>query len=885
MGNGPAVMAGMLMSCAAAAASEIGQQVAGQISASTYRHYLDCMLYTHNFDNRGADSWLGPGPQHDPARDNILTVFQRLGLSVELQGIDAEGQYYNVVATQTGTVYPDSYYVVRAHYDSWGNPGADDDASGVAGLLEIARVLSFYQTEYTIKYIAFDLEEWGLVGSDAYVQEHLADDIRGMVALDMIAHDWGTFACDIYGRTQSDPVKLALGDALATYASEVAVSVNGAWGGSDHASFEEAGFQACLLIEDWGNSCYHWDCDSVDTPDYISYDFAADLVRATAGFLADQAVAHPLFDCATGAGCELGVHGDEDCNGNAVWDGCDIACGSSGDCNGNHIPDECEPDCNANGVPDDCEPWVFWVEDFEGGLPSGWFATGLWHITAECPRGNTCDQTHWAYYGQDSTCDFNVGTTAGVLTAPPIQLPTGAGSIILSYCSAYGGEGGSSPVGYDAAWVTVNGELVDDASGAGEQLTWQTRTADLTEFAGGTIVLEWHFDSLDYASNTGLGWQVDFVQVTVSAPADCNGNDVPDFCDIARGASADCQPNSVPDECELANGTSTDCNNNGILDDCEPGYDLDCNSNGVADFCDLATGTSQDCNGNGIPDECELESSILFPFDSNPGWSAWGQWAFGQPTGGGSHNHDPVAGHTGSFVYGYNLNGDYTNNASVAYLTSPAIDCTGLSQVELRFWRWLGVQAAPYDHASVRVSNNGHSWVVVWENGGEDIADSFWWWQGFDISAIADGQPSVYIQWGLGPTDATVTFPGWNIDDVEIHGSQDCNHNNVPDRCESQDDCNGNGKPDICDLSDGTSTDVNSNGIPDECESVGDLNCDGVTDFGDINPFVLYLSNFGLWQATFPGCDPLNGDINGDGVYGQASFGDINPFVALLTGK
>jgi hypothetical protein len=37
-------------------------------------------------------------------------------------------------------------------------------------------------------------------------------------------------------------------------------------------------------------------------------------------------------------------------------------------------------------------------------------------------------------------------------------------------------------------------------------------------------------------------------------------------------------------------------------------------------------------------------------------------------------------------------------------------------------------------------------------------------------------------------------------------------------------------------------------------------------------------------RATYPGCDPLNGDINGDGTYGQLSFGDINPFVTLLTG-
>ncbi len=64
---------------------------------------------------------------------------------------------------------------------------------------------------------------------------------------------------------------------------------------------------------------------------------------------------------------------------------------------------------------------------------------------------------------------------------------------------------------------------------------------------------------------------------------------------------------------------------------------------------------------------------------------------------------------------------------------------------------------------------------------------------------------------------------------------------------------------------------------------VGDLNCDGTINFGDINPFVLYLSNIAAWQGAFPGCPIENGDINCDGVMGQGSFGDINPFVALMT--
>jgi hypothetical protein len=64
---------------------------------------------------------------------------------------------------------------------------------------------------------------------------------------------------------------------------------------------------------------------------------------------------------------------------------------------------------------------------------------------------------------------------------------------------------------------------------------------------------------------------------------------------------------------------------------------------------------------------------------------------------------------------------------------------------------------------------------------------------------------------------------------------------------------------------------------------LGDLNCDGTINFGDINPFVQFVSNYAAWQAAHAGCNPLNGDINCDGTYGQASFGDINPFVALMT--
>ena len=62
----------------------------------------------------------------------------------------------------------------------------------------------------------------------------------------------------------------------------------------------------------------------------------------------------------------------------------------------------------------------------------------------------------------------------------------------------------------------------------------------------------------------------------------------------------------------------------------------------------------------------------------------------------------------------------------------------------------------------------------------------------------------------------------------------------------------------------------------------GDLNCDGVVGFGDINPFVLRLSNPSAYFSQFPDCPNANGDISGDGA---VDFADINPFVALLSGR
>lgn len=229
-----------------------------------------------------------------------------------------------------------------------------------------------------------------------------------------------------------------------------------------------------------------------------------------------------------------------------------------------------------------------------------------------------------------------------------------------------------------------------------------------------------------------------------------------------------------------------------------------------------------------------------FPLDTNPGWTMTGQWQFGRPLGQGSNNPDPTAGFSGLNVFGYNLSGDYPNSmSSTVYLTTTAINCGGASNVQLKFRRWLGVESATYDHANIQVSGNGTTWTSVWDHTGAALAETEWSLQSYDISAIADGRPAVYVRWGMGPTDSSITYSGWNIDDVEIWGV-----------------------------------------VPGPV--LGDMNCDGVLDLGDIDPFVLALLDKDEYLAVYPNCDLDLADTNADL---SLSGSDVGSFVQFLLGS
>ena len=165
-------------------------------------------------------------------------------------------------------------------------------------------------------------------------------------------------------------------------------------------------------------------------------------------------------------------------------------------------------------------------------------------------------------------------------------------------------------------------------------------------------------------------------------------------------------------------------------------------------------------------------------FNNDPGWTTEGDWAFGQPQGlGGEHGApDPTSGYTGDNVYGYNLAGDYPNNLSEKHLTATSVDCSDLYGIQLKFWRWLGVEGPEYDHAYVRISTDEINWTTVWANPEEMTAGS-WELMDLDISAIASNQERVYLRWTMGTTDGGWQYCGWNIDDVQIFAMEEITTN------------------------------------------------------------------------------------------------------------
>jgi hypothetical protein len=230
----------------------------------------------------------------EKATQYVYEQFESFGLDVayhEYTHAYFDGPRRNVIAEQTGIGQPERIFLLTAHLDDMPSgplaPGADDNASGSAGVLLAAQVLSQYEFDCTLRYALFTGEEQGLIGSQFYASDayDAGDDIEAVLNLDMIAYDSDQDPIlDLHTRSgNSGDLLIANTFAGVIDAYDINLTANifqYGMGYSDHASFWDYGFPAILAIEDNDDFTpyYHTTGDTLATLDTIYF---ANFVKAS----------------------------------------------------------------------------------------------------------------------------------------------------------------------------------------------------------------------------------------------------------------------------------------------------------------------------------------------------------------------------------------------------------------------------------------------------------------------------------------------------------------------------------------------------------------------------------------------------------------------------
>ena len=242
--------------------------------------------YTHNSGIDDARTWLVAQLQTLPGLQVTTSSFQV-----------GDTTAYNVIATLTGRTRPEEWYIIGAHYDSISQtpqvaaPGAEDNGSGCAGVLEMARIFAANPPDATTLFICYSAEELGLLGSydhvDDLIDASTLNNVQSMLDLDMIGF---TSDSDLDCKLETDPFASFLFDvfedaALQFTTLRLLTDLNACC--SDHQPYLEAGVPALLTIEaDWFQ--YQWYHTVNDLPEHLTIDMAREILKMNVAAMAQM---------------------------------------------------------------------------------------------------------------------------------------------------------------------------------------------------------------------------------------------------------------------------------------------------------------------------------------------------------------------------------------------------------------------------------------------------------------------------------------------------------------------------------------------------------------------------------------------------------------------
>jgi len=236
-------------------------------------------------------------PGNEKAFQFVKQKFLGYGLQIDSFQFSASGK--NLLGIKIGSIYPTRKFILGAHYDNVGStiaPGADDNASGSAAVLEAARVFSESTFPFTIVFALWDEEEQGLIGSNAYSSFAVSNNetILGYINMDMLGWDGNNDSvADLHVRPVANSLQLA--DKAIESNSVYAIGlnlhiVNPGTGATDHAAFWDNGYTAIGINEEYDgdfNPFWHSSADSLGQFNLPFYEKCAKLAYAT---LADCAL-------------------------------------------------------------------------------------------------------------------------------------------------------------------------------------------------------------------------------------------------------------------------------------------------------------------------------------------------------------------------------------------------------------------------------------------------------------------------------------------------------------------------------------------------------------------------------------------------------------------